>query len=262
MKGFSTAGQDICDAIESILNLPDDPTVKDGAFDTYDDDGLQSVRWLAFSIVFLRSFCLKSSRERKSEKIIQTPLLQVAKDLAESLNTASSLCQVNGLKLGRELWAPAMGVLERCQGLSFKSKGKDKCLVARYETLHALFRTGPGYGDKDAPTPPNLVAVCKAYATGPLKNEAASLLQVTFYSSTSQININSMYASNYSFCSFFSLWPCFSMSLCAVGKRWQSKSYGRGRPRHFCNDSSWRHDLGPILSYCSVDSLSKGPQSF
>jgi len=111
-------------------------------------------------------------------KIICPLLLQVAKSLAESLSTASSLCQVNGLKLGRELWAPAMGALDRCQGLSFKSKGKNKCVVARYETLYELFRTRPGYGDKDAPTPPNLVVVCKAYATGPLKDEAASLLEV------------------------------------------------------------------------------------
>lgn len=43
MAGFSAAAQDICDAIESILNQPDDPTVKDGFGDTYDDEGLQTV---------------------------------------------------------------------------------------------------------------------------------------------------------------------------------------------------------------------------
>ena len=56
MKGFSAAGQDICDAIESILNQPDDPTVKDGAFDTYDDEGLQSVR--PYLLTYLLTYLL------------------------------------------------------------------------------------------------------------------------------------------------------------------------------------------------------------
>lgn len=88
------------------------------------------------------------------------------------------LCHVNDQPLGRVLWAPVVAVLERCQGLAFSEKGKSKCLVGRYEALHALFRTGPGFGDKDAVPPPNLMKVCQAYATGPLKDEAATLLQV------------------------------------------------------------------------------------
>ena len=144
--------------------------------------------------------------------------LQVAKELAESLSTASTLCEVNGLKLGRELWAPAMAVLERCQGLAIKKKGKDKCLVARYDTLHALFRTGPGYADKDAPTPPNLVAVCKAYATGPLKDEAATLLQVALsflelLKSCVHITFSRCgFAPHLPFCIIFQ--PCDHVALC------------------------------------------------
>jgi hypothetical protein len=52
MKGFSAAGQDICDAIESILKQPDDPKVED-----YDDEGLQSVRWLELLLNSIR-LCL------------------------------------------------------------------------------------------------------------------------------------------------------------------------------------------------------------